>query len=157
VIDAAKRNTLSFDPYELSIGNRLLTHGTEAVPLGSRATNLLVVLVEQANQGVSQRTLIERVWPKRGADQVSLRVHISALRKSLAERDPSRRYIATVPGRGYSFIVPVALTIAGIQTELTAHKFITIVGPGASARPPLRSRLRMRCAPSSTVRSVSWT
>src|SRR3984957_17115608 len=149
---------LSFGPYELSIGNRLLTNGTKVVPLGARAMDLLVVLVERANQVVTQRTLIERVWPERGADQVSLRVHISALRKALAERDPSRRYIATVPGRGYSFIVPVTLTatptsapgsisrsvlparltrmvgrkdaIAGIQTELTAHKFILIVVPG---------------------------
>jgi predicted ATPase/DNA-binding winged helix-turn-helix (wHTH) protein len=158
VVDAASRNTLSFGPYELSIGNRLLTNGTEAVPLGSRAMDLLVVLVGQANQVVSQRTLIERVWPKRGADQVSLRVHVSALRKALAEHDPSRRYIATVPGRGYSFIVPVTSTVSqtseprsisrsvlparltrmvgrkdaitGIQIELTTHKFITIVGPG---------------------------
>ncbi len=85
-------------------------------------------------------------------------MHISALRKALAERDPGRRYIATVPGRGYSFIVPVTspasqtsesgsiskpmlparLTrmvgrkeaIAGIESKLTAHKFMTIVGPG---------------------------
>jgi predicted ATPase/DNA-binding winged helix-turn-helix (wHTH) protein len=158
VVDAANRNTLSFGPYELSIGNRLLTDGTKVVPLGARAMDLLVVLVERANQVVTQRTLIERVWPERGADQVSLRVHISALRKALAERDPSRRYIATVPGRGYSFIVPVTSTalqapdpgsgfrsmlparltrmvgrkdaIAEIQTKLAAHKFITIVGPG---------------------------
>ena len=64
MVDAANRNTLSFGPYELSIGNRLLTNGTEAVQLGSRAMDLLVVLVEQANQVVSQRALIERVWPK---------------------------------------------------------------------------------------------
>jgi predicted ATPase/DNA-binding winged helix-turn-helix (wHTH) protein len=156
----ADRNgkALSFGPYELSIGNRLLMNGTRVVPLGARAMDLLVVLVEQANQVVSQRTLIERVWPKRGADQVSLRVHISALRKALAKHDPDRRYIATVPGRGYSFIVPVTVPasqtsesgsisrsvlpvrltrmvgrkddIAGIQSKLTAYKFITIVGPG---------------------------
>jgi predicted ATPase/DNA-binding winged helix-turn-helix (wHTH) protein len=152
------RNVLSFGPFELSIGNRLLTNGTKVVTLGARAMDLLVVLVEQANQVVSQRALIERVWPTQGADQVSLRVHISALRKALAEGDPSRRYIATVPGRGYSFIVPVISPasqrsepgpssrsvlparlmrmvgrkdiIAEIQTRLTAHKFMTIVGPG---------------------------
>jgi predicted ATPase/DNA-binding winged helix-turn-helix (wHTH) protein len=151
-------NALSFGPYELSIGNRLLMNGTKAVPLGARAMDLLVVLVEQANQVVSQGTLIERVWPNRGADQVSLRVHISALRKTLAEHDPDRRYIATVPGRGYSFIVPVTVPasqtsepssisrsvlpvrltrmvgrkddVAGIQSKLTTNKFITIVGPG---------------------------
>lgn len=152
------RNVLSFGPYELSVGNRRLTNGAKVVPLGARATDLLVVLVEQVNQVVSQRTLIERVWPKQGVDQISLRAHISALRKALATDDPNRRYIATVPGRGYSFIVPVASsaaqtsepgpvsrsvlpprlmrmvgredTVAEIQTKLTAHRFISIVGPG---------------------------
>ena len=101
------RKVLSFGPFELSIGNRLLTNGTKVVPLGARAMDVLIVLVEQANKVVSRRTLIERVWPKRGADDVSLRVHISALRKALAQNDPTRRYIANVPGRGYSFIVPI--------------------------------------------------
>src|SRR3982074_387325 len=99
---------LRFGPFELSIGSRLLTNGAKLVPLGARAMDLLIVLVEQANQVVGRRTLIERVWPTRGAEQVSLRVHISALRKALDQSDPGRRYIANVPGRGYSFVVPVA-------------------------------------------------
>ena len=149
---------LSFGPFELSIGNRLLTNGAKVVPIGARAMDILIVLVEQASKVVSRRTLIERVWPKRGADEVSLRVHISALRKALAQSDPTRRYIANVPGRGYSFIVPVTspsletteidLTarswlparlmrmvgrkdaIAAIRSKLAAQKFVTIVGPG---------------------------
>ena len=99
---------LSFGPFELSIGSRLLTNGTTVVSLGTRAMDLLIVLVEQPNKIVSRRTLIERVWPERGADQVSLRVQISALRKALAQNDPSRRYIANVPGRGYRFTVPIS-------------------------------------------------
>jgi predicted ATPase len=148
---------LSFGPFELSIGSRLLTNGTTIVPLGARAMDLLIVLVEQPNKIVSRRTLIERVWPERGADQVSLRVQISALRKALAQSDPKRRYIANVPGRGYRFAVPISSsspalefegasrsslparlarmvgrkhTIATIQAKLTAQRFVTIVGPG---------------------------
>jgi predicted ATPase/DNA-binding winged helix-turn-helix (wHTH) protein len=150
---------LSFGPFELSIGNRLLTNGAKAVPLGARAMDLLIVLVEQANQVVGRRTLIERVWPKRGAEQVSLRVHISALRKALDQSDPGRRYIMNVPGRGYSFVVPVTSlssptpgdlqpssrsrlpgrlvrmlgrrdALAAIQKKLIEQKFVTIVGPG---------------------------
>lgn len=152
------QSILSFGPYELSIRNRLLTHGSRVVPLGARAMDLLIALVEQANKVVSRRTLIERVWGERGADQVSLRVHISALRKALAESDPARRYIANVPGRGYSFIVPISSPsvqtsepspasrswlpsrlarmvgrkddVAGIRAKLIAHRFVTIVGPG---------------------------
>jgi predicted ATPase/DNA-binding winged helix-turn-helix (wHTH) protein len=150
---------LSFGPFELSIGNRLLTNGAKVVPLGARAIDLLIVLVEQANQVVGRRTLIERVWPKQGAEQVSLRVHISALRKALDQSDPGRRYIANVPGRGYSFVVPVTSlssptpgdinpsprprlparlmrmlgrrdALAAIQMKLNEQKFVTIVGPG---------------------------
>jgi len=57
----------------------------------ARAIDLLIVLVEQANKVVGRRTLIERVWPKRAAEQVSLRVHISALRKALDQSDPGKR------------------------------------------------------------------
>ena len=150
---------LSFGPFELSIGKRLLTNGAKAVPLGARAMDLLIILAEQANEVVGRRTLIERVWPKRGAEQVSLRVHISALRKALDQSDPGRRYIANIPGRGYSFVVPVASlsaptagnlnppsksrlpvrlmrmlgrggAVAEIQMKLAAQKFVTIVGPG---------------------------
>jgi predicted ATPase/DNA-binding winged helix-turn-helix (wHTH) protein len=149
---------LSFGPFELSIGNRLLTNGAKVVPLGARALDILIVLVEQANKVVGKRTLIERVWPKRGAEQVSLRVHISALRKALDQSDAGRRYIANVPGRGYSFVVPVTSlslpsgdiklssrsrlparlmrmlgrkdALATIQMKLAEQKFVTIVGPG---------------------------
>ncbi len=37
---------LSFGPFELSIGNRLLTNGAKVVPLGARAMDLLIVPVE---------------------------------------------------------------------------------------------------------------
>ncbi len=147
---------LSFGPFELSIGGRLLTNGTTIVPLGARAMDLLIVLVEQPNKVVSRRTLIERVWPERGADQVSLRVQISALRKALAQSDPSRRYIANVPGRGYRLTVPISAPpavelegasrsslparlarmvgrkhiVATIQAKLAAQRLVTIVGPG---------------------------
>jgi predicted ATPase/DNA-binding winged helix-turn-helix (wHTH) protein len=150
---------LGFGPFELSIENRLLTNGAKVVPLGARAMDLLIVLVEQANKVVGRKTLIERVWPKTGAEQVSLRVHISALRRALDQSDPGRRYIANVPGRGYGFVVPVTSlssptsgdinsssrsrlparlmrmlgrsdTLAAIQMKLNEQKFVTIVGPG---------------------------
>jgi predicted ATPase/DNA-binding winged helix-turn-helix (wHTH) protein len=156
---SGENRKVSFGPFELAIGTRLLTNGSKAVvPLGARAMEILIALVEQANTVVSRRELIERVWPKQGADEVSLRVHISALRKALAQSDPSRRYIANVPGRGYSFIVPVATSspltrelepakaaglpvrlermvgrkeaVAAIQAKLAEQKFVTIVGPG---------------------------
>jgi predicted ATPase/DNA-binding winged helix-turn-helix (wHTH) protein len=149
---------LSFGPFELSTANRLLTNDGKVVPLGARAMDLLIVLAEQANEVVSGRILIERVWPEKGAEQVSLRVNISALRKALDQSDPGRRYIANIPGRGYRFVVPVNSSaqvsenskpplrsrvparlmrmlgreqaVAEIQAKVAGRKFVTIVGPG---------------------------
>jgi predicted ATPase/DNA-binding winged helix-turn-helix (wHTH) protein len=165
-VNDQRSKVLSFGPFELSTGNRLLTNGAKVVPLGARAMDLLIVLVEQANTVVGRRTLIERVWPQRGAEQVSLRVHISALRKALDQSDPGRRYIANVPGRGYSFVVPVASVssptpgdinpssrarlparlmrmlgrrdaLAAIELKLTEQRFVTIVGPGGIGKTTL--------------------
>src|SRR3981081_997503 len=125
-----RRKVVSFGPFELSIGTRLLTNGAKVVPLGARAMDLLIILVEQASKVVGRRTLIERVWPKRGVEQVSLRVHISALRKALDQSDPGRRYIANVPGRGYSFVVPVTSLSSPTPGDIE---------PSSSSRLPVRS------------------
>jgi predicted ATPase/DNA-binding winged helix-turn-helix (wHTH) protein len=152
------RKVLSFGPFELSIGSRLLRNGTKTVPLGARAMDILISLVEQPGTVIGKHDLIDCVWPNQRADEVSLRVHVSALRKALAQGDPSRRYIANVPGRGYSFIVPIATaslqtpefepapnaglparlermvgreeTVATIKARLAEQKFVSIVGPG---------------------------
>ena len=62
---------LSFGPFGLSIGNRLLTNGAVA-PIGARAMDLLIVLVEQANKVVGWRTLIERVIRTNFGNQLRL-------------------------------------------------------------------------------------
>ena len=67
-----RSKVLSFGPFELSIGNRLLTNGAKVVPLGARAMDLLIVLVEQANKVVDRRTLIERVIRTNFGNQLRL-------------------------------------------------------------------------------------
>ena len=63
---------LSFGPFGLSNGNRLLTNGAKVAPIGARAMDLLIVLVEQANKVVGRRTLIERVIRTNFGNQLRL-------------------------------------------------------------------------------------
>ena len=51
--------------------------------------------------------LIARTWPDTVVDEAALRVHIAALRKVLGDGRAEMRYVATVRGRGYSFVAPV--------------------------------------------------
>jgi hypothetical protein len=47
------------------------------------------------------------VWPHNVVEEAALRVHMSALRKALGDGLPGRRYITTVPQRGYAFVASV--------------------------------------------------
>jgi len=100
----------SFGPFRLFTAERQLKKGDDAVPLGGRALDTLIALVERAGEVVTQRELISRVWPNVTVEEANLRVHIAELRKVLGDGLEGARYIATVPGRGYSFVAPVTLS-----------------------------------------------
>jgi predicted ATPase/DNA-binding winged helix-turn-helix (wHTH) protein len=96
-----------FGPFRLTAAERLLQRGDEIIPVGSRALDILIVLVERAGEVVPHRELIERVWPDLVVEEANLRVHLSTLRKHLQDGKDGQRYIANVAGRGYSFVAPV--------------------------------------------------
>src|SRR5260221_12815485 len=76
---------------------RLLTSGIP-VDVGSRAFDLLVVLVERDGHLVTKDELLERVWPKVVVEDNTLQAQVSMLRKILGPEA-----IATISGRGYCF------------------------------------------------------
>src|ERR1700751_4317470 len=99
---------LRFGPFELNVPQRSLKKANEIVPLGGRAYDILIVLLENAGEVVAKAELIAKVWPDVTVEEGSLRVHLSALRKALGDGQFGNKYIASIQGRGYSFIAPVA-------------------------------------------------
>jgi predicted ATPase/DNA-binding winged helix-turn-helix (wHTH) protein len=100
--------TLSFGPFQLLPGQRLLVHGGKPVKVGSRALDILIALVDRAGEIVAKEELIAVVWPRAVVEDGALRVHVAALRKLLGDGQSGARYIVNVPSRGYSFIAPVS-------------------------------------------------
>jgi predicted ATPase/DNA-binding winged helix-turn-helix (wHTH) protein len=69
--------------------------------VGTRAFDILELLVSRPGQLVSKDDILRRVWPDTVVEENNLQVHVSALRKVLgADRD----LIRTIPGRGYMLI-----------------------------------------------------
>ena len=97
-----------FGPFELNVTERSLKKGDEIIPLGARAFDILVALIDRAGEIVSKGQLIKRVWPDVTVEEGSLRVHLSALRKALGDGQFGHNYITNVKGRGYSFVSPVS-------------------------------------------------
>ena len=69
--------------------------------VGTRAFDILELLISCPGQLVTKDEILQRVWPDTVVEENNLQVHISALRKALgADRD----LIRTIPGRGYILI-----------------------------------------------------
>ena len=98
----------TFGHFRLLPEERTLLAAGKPVRISSRALDILTVLVDHAGELVSKDQLIARAWPNTKVEENNLRVHIGALRKLLGERAAGVSTIATVPGRGYSFVAPVA-------------------------------------------------
>ena len=98
--------TVSFGPYLLRANIRRLERDGIAVQLGDRAFDVLCVLTEHAGKIVTHRELMARVWGKVVVGAGSLRFHINALRKVLAQDGTQTEYIRNVTRRGYTFIAP---------------------------------------------------
>ena len=77
------------------------------VNLGSRALDVLGVLIERHGDLVSKDEIMAAVWPGTAVEEANLTVHISALRRVLDGDRTEGSCIQTVPGRGYRFVVPV--------------------------------------------------
>jgi DNA-binding winged helix-turn-helix (wHTH) protein len=101
---AVGHRKLGFDPFELSIGERLLRRDGQVVPLGDRAFDILSYLADRPGQVIAKQELIDHVWSGVTVGEGSLRVHVSAIRKALRDGQFGNRYIANVTGRGYSFV-----------------------------------------------------
>lgn len=99
--------SLNFGPFELLPQSRTLLEGGKTLKLGSRALEVLIVLVEHAGELLSNRDLLALAWPDTVVEEANLRVQVMALRKSLGDGQGDARYIQNIPGRGYCFIAPV--------------------------------------------------
>ncbi|HEV2907411.1 MAG TPA: response regulator transcription factor [Actinomycetota bacterium] len=94
----------------MNLDTRTVTHRGQPVELTLKEFELLRMLLEQSGRVVSRSDIIDEVWdPHWFGPTKTLDVHVSALRKKLAD-DPARpRYIHTVRGVGFRFAAPEEL------------------------------------------------
>jgi len=98
---------VSFGPFRLLPTQFLLLEGDKPVPLGSRALEILIALLERRGELVSKQDLMARVWPNVFVEPANLTVHMSALRRALRDGRDGNRFIVNIPGRGYCFVASV--------------------------------------------------
>lgn len=89
---------LAFGRFELRAAERQLLLDGQALPVGARAFDVLLALVERRERVVDKHELLEAAWPGMVVEENNIAVQVGSLRRLLG---PSA--IATIPGRGYRF------------------------------------------------------
>ena len=98
--------------FELQRTNRKLMRGGMPVPLGARAFDVLLTLVEAGGELVTKEQLLQRAWPGLVVEEANVYVTVSQLRKVLG---PDA--VATVGGLGYR----LAFSVACADPEVPRH------------------------------------
>src|ERR1700722_10369614 len=106
-----------FGPFRLNPSERLLWRDQQAIPLQPKAFDTLLVLVQNSEKLVLKDDLMKTVWPDSFVEESNLTQNIFVLRKILEETPRDRRYIVTVPGRGYRFAEQVRTIYPDAETE----------------------------------------
>ncbi len=115
------------------------------VTIGSRALQMLVVLVAHAGDIVSRQEIMDAVWPGTVVEESNLTVQLAALRRILDAGRTNGSCIQTLPGRGYRFVATVTRLephgdvpqveqppqVAGVITQAAASRWRILARPGA--------------------------
>src|ERR1700677_1663250 len=99
-------NLYEVDEFRLDAQSRVLKRGGPTVALTPKAFDVLLFLIQNAGRIVTKDELMKAVWPDSFVEESNLTQTIFMVRKALDET-ADRRYILTVQGQGYRFLVPV--------------------------------------------------
>ena len=99
---SASAERLSYGGITLDCGDFTVSCGDKSAELSRYEFLLLKMLMENPSRTCTKSMIYDTVWDyENSADDNTLNVHISKLRKKLKELDPDTEYIETVWGIGY--------------------------------------------------------
>ncbi len=113
MMDRESQLRYQFGPFELDTAEHTLFHRGLPVPLTPKVFDLLEILVRNRGRLVEKERLIQELWPDAFVEEGNINRNISILRKALGADPMGRRYIETVPKRGYRFIGDVRVLPPG--------------------------------------------
>src|SRR5215203_86019 len=139
--DKFQNRIYTFGEFRLDTAEHALRHGDEQIPLTHKAIELLTLLVERRGQTVTKNELMDALWHDTYVDENNLAVTVMMLRKAFGERSFDKKFIETVPKRGYRFVAETEETTVDLMIEKQTLTRITIEEKDA---PGLKNGLRRR-------------
>lgn len=96
----------AFDNFLVDTDSFELKHGGEPCKVEPLVFDLICHLLSKANLVVSKDELLEVVWQGRIVSDTTIASAVKSARKALGDSGSRQKYIKTVHGRGFSFLLP---------------------------------------------------
>lgn len=93
-----------FAEFRLIPAENLLLRDGQSVPIKPKVFSALVYLVERNGHLVEKGELMDRVWEDAFVEEAAVARCVWAIRNALGEGSENRKFIQTVPKRGYRFV-----------------------------------------------------
>ncbi len=124
-VQSLKPTTYTFGEFRLEAENLLLLRDSKVVPLAPKACEVLLTLIESGGKLITKQEILDKVWAETFVEEANLTHHISALRKALGEDKNGRKFIETIPRRGYRFVAPIGERENGAAEIIISERVIT--------------------------------
>jgi Tol biopolymer transport system component/DNA-binding winged helix-turn-helix (wHTH) protein len=98
-----------FGPFSADVQLRTLARDSAPVAVTPKVFDALLIFLKSGNQVVTREELCAHLWPGQVVTDANVNQHISMLRKALGDGGTGERYLVTLPGRGYQWVVPVSV------------------------------------------------
>jgi len=108
---AGSKVLYEFGPFRVDPYKQVLLREDQPVSITPKAFETLLILVRRSREVVSKDELMKAVWPDAFVEEANLSQNIFILRKALGDTPEDRRYIVTLPGRGYRFAAEVSTVV----------------------------------------------
>jgi adenylate cyclase len=141
----ATSDTYRFGPYRLQArGTGLYRRNDDGSwvhsAIGSRALDLLLLLLRRPGEVLSRDEIMDAVWPSIIVEASNLTVQIAALRRILDQEGSDPSCIQTISGRGYRFLPTVT-------TETGDAPVVDVAAVAHAPQPDPRRRLSVIVLP----------
>jgi len=142
-----------FGPFRVDPDKQALLREDQPVAITPKAFETLLILVRHSREVVSKDDLMKAVWPDAFVEEANLSQNIFMLRKALGETPEDRRYIVTLPGRGYRFAAQVRTVTLDGQDLVIASRSRSELVVEQTDRAPAAT---VQALPTGLHRKVIW-
>ncbi len=154
-----------FADCEVDVARRELRRAGRPVHLEPQAFELLVVLLERADEVVSKADLLDGVWGHRFLSEANVTTRVKEVRRAVGDDGRRQQIVKNVPGHGYRFVAPVIVEpmvagravapdgligrdeeFAALLQLLRVAPVVTLTGPGGVGKSTLARAIAKRAA-----------